>query len=198
MSDIDDLHQRVTDLEEKVERLLSIMNDRPRSVFMMDVIRWRVPRELPMLLQEFPDGPTTQDIAKRFNLTQGITIAGLRYLVAKGKIQLVRLKRSSKWVVLPPGYALPGARITPAQERLLQGLKRLAGGGRTIRTSTREMARVLSVHPSTVNYQLKGLIELGCLVLETAGSDYEPSTYRFPVSAPVVSDAEVWKAAFKA
>lgn len=190
------LKRRVTDLEEMVERLSSIMNDRPRQVFMTDVIRWRVPRDLPEMMREFPRGPTARDIARRYNLSQAITIAGLRELAEKGKIQWTRLKRSSKWVVLPPGHTAPDAPISSAQQRLLDGLKKIAGGGRTVTVGQREVARALSVHPSTVQYQIKCLIDAERLVLEKVGEEYEPSTYRFVVQDVAVDDKDVWRAAF--
>ena len=192
MSDAD----RIAALEARVAALEEVLSGGPRTVFMQDIVRWRLPKALPEMLKEYPTGVRTQHVMKRFGSSKATTALIMRRLADEGKIQWVRRRGDTYCIALPLGAPIPDGELTEKQMWVLKQMKARAIDG-LFSASLFSFGRDIGVNPNSLHYIFGRLVARRKITLEKRGRlgnarvKTERAVYRI-----VESDAEVWASAF--
>lgn len=182
------LESRVADLEAQVAHLTALLDAaQPRRAFMVDVIRWRLPKELPELQRRYPHGVTAKHVAEHFGYPMPTVQVGIQRLVAAGKLRRHKMPRQVITILLRPGDPVPTERsLTARQRAVLDGLIRLSTDGR-LEMSQSKLALHLGMDAHVIYHALQALIIEGKVKVLKRGANRKPSAYFIPSAIQVAA-----------
>lgn len=172
-----DLETRIAGLEMLVDELQSIIRAQPRTVFMQDVVRWRLAKDLPELMAKYPNGVTAEHVSEKYGFPKGSVLISIKKMERAGKIQYLTRRHTHEKIVLPIGAPVPPLGMTKTRQRVYDALIEMAKNGE-VRGSHKTIALKVGSHPSTVNYVINCLIRDRQLQLVQRGDGFSPSIYR--------------------
>jgi DNA-binding MarR family transcriptional regulator len=178
---VSDLAARVTDLEREVAELRDLLlADNPRRSYMLDVIRFKLPKVLVDLQQKHPHGVTAKHVADHFGYPIETTQAAIKRLTDAGKIRRHKRPRERAAVLLLPGQEpAPERRTPPAQMKLLHDLIRISDRG-TLEKSISRISLEIGTNANTLHYRLHSLVADGHMKILKRGAAGKPSRYFIP------------------